>query len=479
MITFYPDTAMTSAADPVPGDFVRVRGRIWIVDAVRADRPGVVRLICVDDDAQGDQLEVDLQAEIDVKPIGDEWSALASSPSDANMLSALLQVTRWNTASAADRKLLQAPFRAGIRLDAYQLAPLEKALELPRVNLLIADDVGLGKTVEAGLIARELLLRRRIDMIVIVAPASTLLQWQDEMEQKFGLPVLLVDRDHILATRRARGYGANPFSIGATFAMSHDAASNETYAAPLRGHLGEFRPRSLLIVDEAHHVAPSGGGSYAVESQLTRSIRDLADRFEHRLFLTATPHNGHSNAFATLLEILDPQRFTRGIPVEPGDLEPIMVRRLKEDLRRLGEPFPRRDVAPIVIDGLPAEAPELRLARMVADMNRAGGAHGGFARAMLQQRLFSSIAAFHVAASTYRNTLSRRSTAVADVVEDRELDDLRSLGRGGEPAGQIRDLDTMLPWPPRRWPRRMRASPGCSNGSRRTHSMAPNGGTAD
>lgn len=444
MTTIYSDTAITSAAGPAPGDFVRVRGRVWIVEAVREDRPGVVGLICVDDDAQGDELEVDLEAEIDVKPLGDEWSALASSPSDAKMLSALLQVTRWNTASAADRRLFQAPFRAGIRLDSYQLAPLEKALGLPRINLLIADDVGLGKTVEAGLIARELLLRRRIDMIIIVAPASTLLQWQDEMEQKFGLPVSIVDRDHILATRRARGYGANPFSIGATFAMSHDAASNETYAAPLRGHVGEFRPRSLLIVDEAHHVAPSGGGSYAVESQLTRSIRDLADRFEHRLFLTATPHNGHSNAFATLLEILDPQRFTRGIPVEPGDLEPIMVRRLKEDLRRLGEPFPRRDVAPIVIDGLPASAPELRLAGMVADMNRAGGAHGGFARAMLQQRLFSSIAAFHGAASTYRKTILRRSTAVADAVEDRELDDLRSLGRGGARAGEIRDLEAML-----------------------------------
>lgn len=170
MPPFRPDT--TTSADPAPGDFIKVRGRVWVVDAVREDRPGVVGLICVDDDAQGYQLEVDLQAEIDVRPLGDEWTALASSPSDARMLGALLQVTRWNTASAADRRLFQAPFRAGIRLDAYQLAPLEKALGLPRVNLLIADDVGLGKTVEAGLIAREMLLRRRIDMIVIVAPAS-------------------------------------------------------------------------------------------------------------------------------------------------------------------------------------------------------------------------------------------------------------------------------------------------------------------
>ena len=84
-------------------------------------------------------------------------------PDNAEVLAAHLRTVRWKSATAAERDLLQAPFRAGIRLDAYQLLPLRKALRLPRVNLLIADDVGLGKTVEAGLVARELLLRRRID----------------------------------------------------------------------------------------------------------------------------------------------------------------------------------------------------------------------------------------------------------------------------------------------------------------------------
>ena len=127
---------------------------------------------------------------------------------DPKRLGAYLRATEWRTASAADRKLFQAPFRSGIRLDAYQLLPLAKALELPRVNLLIADDVGLGKTVEAGLIVRELLLRRRADVIVVSAPASMLLQWQDELAQKFGLDFTIVDRDHLLETRRTRGFAA-------------------------------------------------------------------------------------------------------------------------------------------------------------------------------------------------------------------------------------------------------------------------------
>ncbi len=77
--------------------------------------------------------------------------------------------------------------RAGIRLDPYQLLPLAKALRLPRVNLLIADDVGLGKTVEAGLVLREMLLRRRVDYVVVSSPAAMTAQWQDELAQKFGL----------------------------------------------------------------------------------------------------------------------------------------------------------------------------------------------------------------------------------------------------------------------------------------------------
>ena len=120
------------------------------------------------------------------------------------------------------------------------------------------------------------------------------------------------------------------------------------------------------------------GAAWAVESQMTRAVREIAALFEHRLFLSATPHNGHSNSFATLLEILDPQRFTRGIDVEAKELEPIMVRRLKEDLRRLGHAFPERIVEPIRIDGLPPDAPELRLAAMLDDYRQsaAGGSAG-------------------------------------------------------------------------------------------------------
>jgi len=141
----------------------------------------------------------------------------------------------------------------------FLLLPLAKALELPRVNLLIGDNVGLGKTVEAGLIVRELLLRRRVDTIVVAAPASMLLQWQDELAQKFGLDFTIVDREHLLETRRTRGFSANPWSVGSRFIVSHSVLADETYTGGLRELLAPFRPGSMFILDEAHHAAPSSG----------------------------------------------------------------------------------------------------------------------------------------------------------------------------------------------------------------------------
>ena len=327
-------TESSIVADPEAGDFVAVRGKSWIVE--RAERIGPLQtfhLVSCEDDSQGETIQLAFATELQTQVLDpNDWSPLLTKTfEEPPRLGAYLRSTEWRTATAADRKLFQAPFRAGIRLDSYQLLPLSKALDLPRVNLLIADDVGLGKTVEAGLIVRELLLRRRIEMIVVAAPASMLLQWQDELAQKFGLDFTIVDREHLLETRRTRGFSANPWSVGSRFIVSHSVLSDETYMGGLRDTLSPFRPGSMLILDEAHHAAPSSGTAWAVESQLTRSVREIAALFEHRLFLSATPHNGHSNSFATLLEILDPQRFTRGLDVEAKELEPVMVRRLKEE----------------------------------------------------------------------------------------------------------------------------------------------------
>ena len=155
-----------------------MRLRRYLVEDVTAPpTPGddtLVRLSCLEDDAEGEELQVLWERELDSARLDEaDWSKLARGEFDpAKYFAAYYRTLRWNTVTSTDPKLFQAPYRAGIRLDAYQLEPLRKALVLPRVNLFIADDVGLGKTIEAGLVVRELLLRQRIRRIVVAAPPS-------------------------------------------------------------------------------------------------------------------------------------------------------------------------------------------------------------------------------------------------------------------------------------------------------------------
>ena len=274
---------------PEPGQFVAVRHRHWLVEGVtaplNAGEFGIVSLSCIDDDAAETELDVLWEAEPDARVLGsDPWSKVGTTDFDpAERFGAYLRTLRWNCVTATDPGILQAPFRAGIRVEPYQLEPLRKALLLPRVNLFIADDVGLGKTIEAGLIARELLLRRRVDTVVVTAPPGMLLQWQDEMEARFGLSFTIIDRERIAAIRRERGWATNPWTTGSLFLVSHRLLAEEGYAADLREWLGNFRAKTLLIVDEAHHAAPASGARYAIDSKFTRAVRGLAERFEHRL----------------------------------------------------------------------------------------------------------------------------------------------------------------------------------------------------
>ncbi|MEQ8763214.1 MAG: DISARM system SNF2-like helicase DrmD [Planctomycetota bacterium] len=411
--------------DPMVGELVQVRSRRWLVEeVVPAATPGVgsslVRLACADDDNQGVALEVFWAYEPDRRILEEEgWRDLAAKGfDDPRHFGAFLNTLKWSCVTATDPRLFQAPFRAGIKIDAYQMEPLRKALRLPRVNLFIADDTGLGKTIEAGLIARELLLRKKVKTIVVSAPPSVLEQWKAELEDRFGLVFEILDRKYLSRMRREHGFSVNPWRTHSRFLISHNLLVDPNYADPMRAWLsadGLTLPGSLLILDEAHHAAPASGGSYGIESKFTRAIRDITSRFEHRLFLSATPHNGHSSSFSTLLELLDPYRFTRGVKVLPKALESVMVRRLKEDIRTVQGGFPKRKVERVVIDGLPDDAPELVLSRLLDQYRtlrekrfdtatKKAQASAGLLVVGLQQRLLSSIEAFARSLKRHRDT---------------------------------------------------------------------------
>lgn len=391
---------------PRVGDIVQVRQRQYLVEGVapppQPEDATIVEMVCLDDDAQGRPLSVLWELELGARVIQPEREGLGQIQSMdlPRYFAAYLHALRWNTVTATRADVFQSPFRAGIKLLNHQLTPLKKSLELPRANLFIADDVGLGKTIEAGLILQELELRQQVEFVLIVCPASISLQWRREMEKRFGQRFEIYDRGFVGQRRSERGFGVVPWSTHNKFIISYQTLRRPEYFEPLLQHLGPRLKKSLLVLDEAHTAAPASSSKYAIDSRITGVVRDMAPRFENRLFLSATPHNGHSNSFSALMEILDPQRFTRGVPIdgESKALSQVMVRRLKRDLRAAklgGTSFPLRKIVRVAIDGRPEE---LRLAEMLSEyteLMRPKKGRGQLVFINLQKRLLSSVEAFY------------------------------------------------------------------------------------
>lgn len=351
---------------PEPGQVVEVRGSTWAVtnvqaqglprspaDEATAELSHVVDLQSLDEDRLGEQLSVVWELEVgqSVSPAqGLPQTIHPGQFDDPTALVGFVDAMRWGAVTSADPNKYQAPFWSGANVEAYQLEPLRRALSAPRTNLLLADDVGLGKTIEAGLVIQELLLRHRARTAIIVCPPSLALKWQDEMRDKFGLGFTIVNSELMAQIRRTHGLHANPFQMFPRVIVSMawlpqaraQRMLRDVYAQASNPKVAKRFAFDILVVDEAHHVAPAspsavaGGRGYAVDTQRTVAVRQLADKCEHRLFLSATPHNGHPESFTALLEMIDSRRFSRGALLDSRALKDVTVRRLKSDLADKG-----------------------------------------------------------------------------------------------------------------------------------------------
>ncbi len=431
--------ALVDVLVPEVGELVQVRGQQWVVSAVDQSRqpvdelaneplPGrtMVTLTSVSDDDLGDEMQVVWEVEPgrQILPSTRLPTVGATGWDDPQQLGAFLDAVRWGTVASADTRTLQAPFRSGIRIEEYQLEPVVKALEMPRVNLLIADDVGLGKTIEAGLIVQELLLRHRARRVMVVCPASLTGKWASEMAERFGLAFEPLDAARLKLLRRTHGLQANPFAVFPRIILSLQWLRTpriqrllDEVLTPETRYPGFF---DLLIVDEAHHCAPpapSRGMGYAVDSLQTQAVRRLGEHSHHRLFLSATPHNGYSESWEALLEMLDPQRFTRGVEPDPKVVSQVVVRRLKDSiLDAEGQPrFPGRTHRSIEVAYTESER---RAHALVEEYARARRHLPGttvvrandLVTLLLKKRLFSSPAAFAATLSVHAQAVAWRSS---------------------------------------------------------------------
>jgi superfamily II DNA or RNA helicase len=426
---------------PEQGQIVTVRQRRYVVSEVQrsalpadvlskagAKPQHLVSLSSIEDDALGETLQVVWEIEPDARISEKSGLPEPTGFDSPTRFEAFLNAVKWGAISSADIRSLQAPFRSGITIEDYQLDPLVRAVQMPRANLLIADDVGLGKTIEAGLIVQELLLRNRARTILIVCPSSLQIQWRDQMRDKFGLEFRIVDTELMRNLRRTRGLHTNPWSHFPRLITSIDYLKRDRPMRLFKELLpAEDEPKyprkfDILIIDEAHNVAPVGRGKYATDSYRTLAIRTIAPHFEHKLFLTATPHNGYKESFTALLELLDNQRFARGIEPDRQQLQAVMVRRMKMELPKNfdgSDRFKKRRIEAIEVayteeekqahawlheyTGLRQQNPKDAVERYATE----------FMMKMLKKRLFSSPAAFLLTLEQHLKTLEK-TKSIAD-----------------------------------------------------------------
>ncbi len=198
--------ALIAAVEPFDGS---IEGRLHLVRLEYTDYDGVAEdTVIWEREIGATLLEPTALPQVAIEPT-------MSSPD----FDALQRATRWTALANflnPDRSVsvnlaIAAPFFGALQVEDFQLVPLVKALKMPRISLLLADDVGLGKTVEAGLILTELLLRRRIRRVLIISPAALRKQWQQEMKGKFSLSFDIIDRAETHTLQKRLGLDANPW----------------------------------------------------------------------------------------------------------------------------------------------------------------------------------------------------------------------------------------------------------------------------
>lgn len=473
-----PTPAGGIPAPPEPGQVVQVRGSVWAVTNVAAQGlprssaddgtarlEHVVDLQSLDEDRMGEELTVVWELEVGQSVVPDRGlpeTIDADAFDDPDTLGAFVDAVRWGAVTSADPKAFQAPFRSGATLEPYQLEPLRRALAAPRTNLLLADDVGLGKTIEAGLVIQELLLRHRARSVIIVCPPSLALKWRDEMREKFGLDFVIVDSARMAADRRTYGLAANPLRLHPRVIVSMAWLPGVRAQRLLREVLADAAcsgtARSyafdVLVVDEAHHVAPAapsavgGGRGYAVDSQRTRALRRLAESCEHRLFLSATPHNGYTESFSALLEMIDPRRFARGASIDTTALDEVTVRRLKSQIKE--KDFRHREVKVCPYDASPDEEQAYTtLDRLLRDSGRSQGRrHLDIAALLLKKRFLSSPWAFARTLEGYldQSLPGGRNLDGFDDLDDDYYTEVMGSGQSDEEEGLTAqpEMDTLL-----------------------------------
>lgn len=280
-----------------PGSIVSCRDRHWVV--LPSERPEVV---CLRPLSGSEEQICGIYQSLKLEKVEAAHfpPPEAEAVQDHTAARLLLDAARLSLRSGA------GPFRClgrlSVRPRPYQLVPLLMALRLKTVRLLIADDVGIGKTIEAGLIARELLDRGEIRRLAVLCPPQLGDQWQRELQQKFHIDAVVIRSGTVSKLERALPVGdSHIFSYYPHIIVSLDYAKSDRRRASFLTHCPD-----LVIVDEAHTASSRSDGSS--EQQRFQLVKQIAQKdSQHLILLTATPHSGIEASFRSILGLIKPE----------------------------------------------------------------------------------------------------------------------------------------------------------------------------
>ncbi len=413
--------AASNAGKLAPGARIVVRDTEWVIRRSDRSASGGLQLICsgVSELIRSQTGVFDTSLDTDVEVLDPAETELVGDGTTGFAKSRLFVESQLRQAQPSDHKI-RIGHLAAMDSVAYQLDPAMMALRQPRQRILIADAVGIGKTLESGILVSELIARGKGRRILVLAVKSMLTQFQKEYWNRFTIPLTRLDSAGIRRVRQRIPTSHNPFHYYDKSIISIDTLKQES---EYRSHL-EGAYWDIIVIDEAHNVADRGTGSMR-----SRLAQLLAKRSDTLIMLSATPHDGKARSFASLMNMLDPTAI-----VDPEDYRKedfrskgLVVRRFKKDIRdQVREAFRERKVYSVRVEASPEEeAAYQALLNVKVAQSRAGQSKRDLFSVSLEKALFSSPEAC-------RETVAKR-------IERREgeIRRKRVAGKGG--VGALRE----------------------------------------
>lgn len=406
--------------DFAPGMRTIIRDEEWMIKKIETNSLGNKALYCIgisplvkDKEAifltDLEQIEIVNPAEVKLIP--------DSSPFYKRTL--LYLESQWRQQIPTDANL-HIGHQAAMDLMPYQLDPTKLSLQRPRQRILIADTVGLGKTLEAGILMSELIARGKGKRILVVTVKSMMTQFQKEMWNRFTIPLVRLDSNRIQKIRSNLPTNYNPFFYYDKTIVSIDTLKRDV---EYRTHL-ENAYWDIIVIDEAQNVAERGDH----QAQRSRLAKLLADRSDTMIMLSATPHDGRAKSFASLMNMLDPTAIADPLNYTPDDVKGLCIRRFKKDVKdQVSGSFLERKITLERCNASTQEENAFDIfaeMRLEMDLGKSRGA-GQLFKTNLEKSLFSSPAACIKSIDARLKKLYKKYTA-DDIKDIRLLEELQA-----------------------------------------------------